>query len=241
MGAQGWVTAWSISSYIASAGEVITVNATLKNVGDDFAWFYARLSDQSPSLEPVAIVLPPEGYRGLQAGQSGQWQLSFVMPNSNVTFRIAACRWNGSVWVDDDKTAVVTISLRGAGAPVASVLQISTIPSSAQAGSVINIDVTLKNVGSVSGLLQPWVRNENVSFDGYSPSPFWVEVAPGDAAFFKMRFTMPSFDAHFWIVAQHWDGSGWAVDQWYSYYTVTVSVPTQGYVRNLDCNYVRAT
>ena len=240
MGAQGWVTAWSISSYIASAGEVITVNATLKNVGDDFAWFYARLSDQSPSLEPVAIVLPPEGYRGLQAGQSGQWQLSFVMPNSNVTFRIAACRWNGSVWVDDDKTAETPITLQGGtGLPFAKVWQTSIVPDIAEVGTVVNIDVTLKNDGSVSGLLQPWVRDSNVGFEGYYPEPFWVEVAPGETALFKMRFTMPSYDVGFWLVACHWEAD-WIVDEWHNYYTVVAYAPTQEKARSLDCNYVRA-
>jgi len=239
MGAQGWVTAYSVSSYIVEAGDVVTVNATVKNVGNDFGWFYAKCVEANPELD-VTAVSPLPYYAGIEAGQSAQFVFSFTMPASNVVFRIAAMRWVTNNWVLDDKTGEIPITLQGGtGLPSAKVWQTSIVPDIAEVGTVVNIDVTLKNDGSVSGLLQPWVRDSNVGFEGYYPEPFWVEVAPGETALFKMRFTMPSYDVGFWLVACHWEAD-WIVDEWHNYYTVVAYAPTQEKARSLDCNYVRA-
>lgn len=237
MAGKATITGYSVSTYLAKAGDTITVDVTVKNIGNDFAWFYAECADPVPPVEEWGVS-PAPYYHGLDPNQSGKFTFAFLMPSAPLVFYIAAMRWSGSDWVEDDRTGSIPISLQGGGGlPFAKVWQTSLVPATAEVGSVVNIDVTLKNEGQASGLLQPWVRESNVGFEGYSPQPFWAEVAPGSTALFRMRFTMPAYDVGFWLVACHWEAD-WMVDEWHNYYVIAPY--SQGQVRSLDCNYVRA-
>jgi len=236
MTAKGSIWSWSVSNYLAVPGEKVIITATIQNVGDAFAWFYPRCADPTPYVEVVAES-PIPYYIGLNPGARGEFKFSFIMPGTSMMFYIEAMRWSGSAYVVDDRVGPIPINVL-VGVPKAKIWQmVSAIPTQANPGAIIDIQLHVMNVGDATGLLQPWVRNSNVGFVGYYPDPFQFNVDPNNTALFKMKFTMPNNDVSFMLVACHYDWSiGWVVDEYYNTYTVKLSV-IETKVENLDCVY----
>jgi len=222
----------------ATPGSQVQVSVLVKNIGGAEA-----------ALEiwgwPLWWGVTPE-YQYVPAGGQTTFPVSFAMPESNVEFNIVAGHWDTGIaqWVQDDIKGPFTITVPAVdegvqaldcnyliiGPPIANILSVSGIPTSAKTGDKITIEVSVKNVGVVGASdvapIQPWVRNENIVFSGISPSPFWLWLEPGATGAFRMEFIMPDFTVKFRLVACHWDWdlSTWVIDQRYNDYTVVRTV-----------------
>jgi len=163
------------------------------------------------------------------------------MPSNEVSFNIIAGHWDTgtALWVQDQQQGPFSITVTGVGVPIANITNVSGIPASAVAGTVITATVTMRNAGTATGLFQPWVKESNVGWEGITPSPFWQDVAPGATAVFTMRFTMPSNDATFRLVAAHWNGSIWVEDKALAPTVVTLTGSEA--LNAIDYGYARCT
>jgi len=207
--------------YNIVAGTFITITVTLLNsgavAGVMSSGMYSEPADLGWESGDTAVVNP---------GSIGYVMVGFTMPNHNIVFDLLARHRDPitNAWVTDQVLgpfeALVTL-----GAPKASIWTHSIIPSvPVPAGTYIDMLIVVKNIGASSGLMQPWVTENDVDVYGMAPDPFWTEVAPNGTAQFTLRFIMPDHDVSFRLTGNHWDGSTWVQDDISEVFVVSAQV-----------------
>jgi len=141
-------------------------------------------------------------------------EMYWTMENVTNTFKVKLQEKDASgVWQDRfifPTEFTITPIPPYVGTPHAHIWTHSIFPTIIPTGPVIDILVTVENVGDSTGTMQAWVAEDNVNFEGIPPA-FWKDIAPGGREQFTLRFTMPDYNVQFKLVAQRWD---WDISQW---------------------------
>jgi hypothetical protein len=206
-----WETSMIPDSY--KSGTYVLISVTLKNTGSGAGILASGLYTTDPDISNWE-----SGYTfTVQPDNTDTVLVGFTMPAHDVVFcLIARHKDSQGNWVTDQIQPAITVHVAPAGTgPAHPVLMgIANIPTSANSGSTIQMQININNDGGSWGAVRALIRSSDIVVTP-TYSPDWLELQAypvnGYQGIQTVTFTMPDSNVTFYIDLYHWN---YTTGQW---------------------------
>ncbi len=199
----------AIDSYTAPVsavpGSVVPVDIFFRNTGDEDGSFRTRIDYGSTSIW---------GLRGTMALGPGQltadWH-DIIMPSTDTVFNAHLLVWDPigeGWWIADILSFTVTAEVAPL-LPQAEIVGIQELPASAPPDTLIEVVVTVRNVGASVGNVQ---LRALLNTTPLTVDPEFVDLGVNGEQDFSFSFSMPSSNVVLILNAYSWNGTEWVPD-----------------------------